>query len=173
MRKRVPIVIGGGVALIIASQYFNMGLGFQDGDGAGTAEEQAEMASLENAIADIESMTPDAIFPEESDESTDTVPTEMSLVPAAPTMPPVVDVLIDGNQYLVSMDAVDGDQREAKTLDEIIAFAAQVPGEPSGIRVRVARTPDAVASAESAIMSRLTEAGLTKDEIDSRRQLVE
>lgn len=170
MRKRVPIVIGGGVALLVASQYFSMGLGFQDGDSAGTAEEQAEMLSLEDAIADIESMTPEAVFP---DGSVEFAPTDMSLVPAAPTMPPVVDVLIDGNQYLVSIDAADSSQREAKTLDEIIALAAQVPGEPSGIRVRVARTPDAVASAESAIMSRLTEAGRTKDEIDSRRQLVE
>lgn len=170
MRKRIPIVIGGGMALIIASQYLNFGFGLQDGDSAGTAQEQAEMSSLEDAIADVESMTPDVVFPDESDETT---PTEMSLVPASPTMPPVVDVLIDGNQYLVSVDAADGDKREAKTLDEIIAFASQVPGEPSGIRVRVARTPDAVASAESAIMSRLGEAGLTKDEIDSRRQLVE
>lgn len=169
MRKRVPIIIGGGVALIVASQYFNMGLGLQDGDSAGTAAEQAEMSSLEDAIADVESMTPDAFTPNPSEEP---APAEMTLVPAA-ALPEVVDVLIDGNQYLVAVDALDADKREAKTLDEIVAFASEVPGEPSGIRVRVARTPDAVASAEAAIMARLGEAGLTKDEIDSRRQLVE
>ncbi len=91
---------------------------------------------------------------------------------AEPQLPDVVDILIDGNQYLVVTEAGE-DAREPMTLDQIVAMTATVDGEPSGIRVRVARTPNAVASAEAAVMKRLTDAGLAADQIDARRQLVE
>ncbi|TWT95609.1 hypothetical protein [Neorhodopirellula pilleata] len=170
MRKRVPIVLGGGVALILASQFLDFGLGFRDGSGPGDAAQDAELAAVEEAIADIDSMPP---IDAPATNLTDEPPAEMELVPAKPAAPPVVDILIDGNQYWIATDADDLDQREAKTLDEIIALAQNVSGEPNGIRVRIARTPDAIAASEAALLTRLGEAGMNKDEIDSRRQLVE
>jgi len=171
MRKRVPIVLGGGVALIVASQFFDFGLGFRDGSGPGETAQDAELAAVEEAIADIDSMppigAPDPTIDEEANNA------EMELVPAKPSTPPVVDILIDGNQYWIATDADDLDQRAAKTLDEIVELAENVEGESSGIRVRIARTPNAIAASEAALLTRLGEAGVNKDEIDSRRQLVE
>lgn len=171
MRKRVPIAVGGVIALVVASQYMDFGLGFTDGDGnldgPGTPAEQAEMAAIEDAIAEVDSPLP--MSPEEL--ATD--PAASELTPTPPILPPVVDVLIDGNQYWVAINANDLNQREPKTLDEILAMASTLQGEPDGVRIRVTRTPDAVASAEAAMMSRLNEAGLTADEIDARRQLVD
>lgn len=170
MRKRVPVALGGGVALIVASQFFDFGLGFRDGSGPGNSAEDAELAAVEEAIAEIDS--PQPINPPAS-KIAEKSPAEMKLIPATPTAPPVVDILIDRNQYWIATDANDLDQRAAKTLDEIVLLAQDVAGEPSGIRVRIARTPDAIAASEAALLTRLGEAGMNKDEIDSRRQLVE
>lgn len=173
MRKRVPVVLGGGVALLVASQFFDFGLGFTDGDGPADSAAETELASIEDAITDVDSIQPN-LTSKPSDEETEQLASEpMEFVPASLTQPNVVDVLIDGNQYLVAVNADDLDQREAKTLDEIIAMTANASGEENGIRVRLARTPDAIAASEAAILTRLGEAGLTDDEIDSRRQLVE
>ena len=175
MRKRIPIVIGGGVALLVASQYLNFGLGFTDGDGINEAPEDPALVSLEEAISDVESFMPETVPGTEAAESAaaESAAAEMELVPATPSLPEVVDIVIDDNQYWVAMNAGDMDQREAKSLDEIIAMASTLEGEESGVRVRIARTPDAIASAEAAVLSRLKEAGLSDDAIDSRRQLVE
>lgn len=168
MRKRGPLIIGAGIALLIASQYFDFGLGFQDGNGPGDATDPNAQVSLDTIVR----RTPAQAVPDPADEMTavDDVP---RFIPAIePQIPAVVDIMIDGNQYLVLAHA--GEQaREAMTLDQIVAMSATVDGEPSGIRVRVTRTPNAIASAEAAVMKRLADAGLAADQIDARRQLVE
>ncbi|SMP47139.1 hypothetical protein SAMN06265222_102246 [Neorhodopirellula lusitana] len=168
MRKRVPIVIGGGVALLVASQYLNFGLGFRDGNGIDGEAEDPALASIEEAIMEAENFTPEITPGSSANESA-----EMELVPVEPELPDVVDILIDGNQYWIAINASDLNQREAKTIEEILAMISTLEGDASGIRVRIARTPDAVASAEAAILLRLKEAGLPDDAVDSRRQLVE
>ena len=168
MRKRVPLVVGGGIALLIASQFFNFGLGFRDGSGPGNSNDtQGQVSIVPNSSSRPKSITPD-VTPEEAAmrEAIAEIQTPV------PTLPTVVDIMIDGNQYLVITRA-DNDEREVMTLDQIVALAATVEGEASGIRVRVARTPNAVAAAEAAVMKRLADAGLALDEIDARRQLVE
>ncbi len=168
MKKRGPILVGGGVALLIASQFFDFGLGFQDGSGPGDDSDPNAQVSMAPPVS--HSTTESKPDLTEDDTTQDTVP---RFVPTAePEMPDVVDILIDGNQYLVTTH-VGESERKAMTLDQIVAMAATVDGEPSGIRVRVARTPSAVASAEAAVMKRLTDAGLAADQIDARRQLVE
>ncbi|MBB3210461.1 hypothetical protein FHS27_006308 [Rhodopirellula rubra] len=182
MRKRVPVVIGGGIALLIASQYLNFGLGFRDGTGS-DPEGQVSIApsvsrpseTSSDADPDDESLAEDIAIEEsglDSDAAMREAASELELTPVIPVLPSVVDILIDGNQYLVQTEAGES-EREAMSIEQIIAFAGTVEGEPSGIVVRVARTPNAVASAEAAVMKRLREAGLMDDQIDARRQLVE
>lgn len=168
MRKRGPLIIGAGIALLVASQYLDFGLGFQDGSGPGDGTDPNSQVSLDTIVR----RTPAKAVPDPAEE-TATVDDVPRFVPTIePQLPDVVDIMIDGNQYLVLAHA--GEQaREAMTLDQIVAMTATVDGEPSGIRVRVARTPNAVASAEAAVMKRLADAGLAADQIDARRQLVE
>ncbi|TWU10616.1 hypothetical protein [Allorhodopirellula heiligendammensis] len=168
MRKRGPILVGGGIALLIASQFFDFGLGFQDGSGPGDATDPNAQVSMDPSVSRSTAESKREIAEDEMSE--ESIP---RFVPTAePVLPDVVDILIDGSQYLVISQAGEG-AREPMTLDQIVAMAATVDGEPSGIRVRVARTPNAVASAEAAVMKRLADAGLAADEIDARRQLVE
>ncbi len=168
MRKRVPVVIGGGIALLIASQFFDFGLGFRDGSGPGNSNDTQGQVS----IAPSSSSRPKTSSPDVAPEEAAMREAVAELETSVSTPPTIVDIMIDGNQYLVITRAGD-DEREAMTLDQIVALAATVEGEASGIRVRVARTPSAVAAAEAAVMKRLADAGLALDEIDARRQLVE
>lgn len=83
----------------------------------------------------------------------------------------LLDVLIDGETFLVRVDA--GQTRQPRRLDEIESLAGDVPGDDSGIRARVTRRFNAVARAERALLETLSNAGLTDDEIDYRRTLVD
>ena len=87
----------------------------------------------------------------------------------------VADVLVDGAEYrVIRRFASDGRPiREPATLAEVLALAEAVPGSPDGLKVRVSRTPDAVAGAASDLMDGLRRAGLTEDQIDYRTRLVE
>lgn len=87
----------------------------------------------------------------------------------------LLDVLIDGETFLVRVDApVDaGPTRQPRRLDEIESLAGDVPGDDAGIRARVTRRFNAVARAERALLETLSNAGLTDDEIDYRRTLVD
>ncbi|MCM2369031.1 hypothetical protein [Aporhodopirellula aestuarii] len=177
MRKRVPIVIGGGIALLIASQYLNFGLGFRDGTGSdpdgqvSIAPSVSRPAEAEPTDAPEEDALDDATITDE-EAAMRAAASELDVTPVVPVLPAVVDILIDGNQYLV-LKAAGETEREPMSIEQIIAFAGTIEGEPNGILVRVSRTPDAIAAAEAAVMRRLSEAGLTDDQIDSRRQLVD
>ncbi|MFG0265843.1 MAG: hypothetical protein ACF8AM_11955, partial [Rhodopirellula sp. JB055] len=54
-----------------------------------------------------------------------------------------------------------------------LAAVEAAPGDASGIKVRVSRTPSAIAMAEEFLLEELRQSGLDEDEIDRRRQLVE
>ncbi len=168
MKKRGPVLVGAGVALLIASQFFDFGLGFQDGSGPGETSDPNAQVSIDPTLS---ASTREIVEYSEEDANAQVDVPRVEPIDE-PRLPDVVDIVIDGNQYLVVADAA-ADDREAMTLDQIIAMAATVEGERSGIRVRVARTADAVASAEAAVMKRLTDAGLAADQIDARRQLVD
>ncbi len=95
-------------------------------------------------------------------------PTE-SLVPLE-----LVDVLIDGDTYWVGVGRREEEVvREARTVGEIVRASQQTEGDSSGIKTRVTRTFEATAQAERALVSALAEAGLSEDEIDQRRTLVD
>lgn len=87
----------------------------------------------------------------------------------------LLDVLIDGETFLVRIGSpVDpGQTREPRRLDQIESLAGDVPGDDAGIRARVTRRFNAVARAERALLETLHNAGLTDDEIDYRRTLVD
>lgn len=175
MRKRIPIAIGGGIALLIASQYLDFGLGFQNGSGPGSGNQE------QVSVDPNPSRPPDSGTVESPEQSDAVTPNEQAMRDAAaeleneladPPRPNVVDILIDGNQYLVQTQT-GKTERKPMTLDQILAYAGTAPGNENGIRVRIARTPDAVAAAEASVMRKLSDAGLTIDQIDARRQLVE
>jgi len=171
MRKRVPVVVGGGIALLIASQYLNFGLGLQDDSGPGAGDEPSAQVSVDLGRSSTPTVSePDAVVKEPSNapELTSDTPSPTESAPLD-----VVDIVIDGNQYLVLTDASEDSVRQSMTLDEIVSLAETVVGESSGIRVRIARTPDAVAATDAAVMRRLSDAGFNADQIDARRQLVE
>lgn len=76
----------------------------------------------------------------------------------------VVDVLIDDyDYYLRSAEKSDGLKPVA--LDEVIELARQATGNEDGIRVRITPRANARYTAQSRLTQRLTEAGLSRDEI--------
>lgn len=93
----------------------------------------------------------------------------------------LADVLIDGDQYQLALrdpgrESVDqGSEtvRERRTLEEIVELARELPGDAAGVRVRISRRFNATARADRALREALLEAGLTEDEIDHRRTLVD
>ncbi|MEM6978941.1 MAG: hypothetical protein AAF539_04680 [Planctomycetota bacterium] len=158
MRKRVPIAIGV-VAVAVASQFVDFGLGFQQG---GDPEEPTEVR--DEATPDRVAIDADSMIVEPTEESSPTT---------EPQIPEVVDIRIDGEQYWVITDASNPESRVPLTLDEITSLIAEVPGEANGIKVRVTRTANAIALAEAGLITHLRESGINDDQVDSRRQLVE
>jgi hypothetical protein len=94
-------------------------------------------------------------------------------------------VLIDGDRYLVRLvgegtpSVAEGETsevaplRQRRSLEDIVALARELPGDSSGVRIRISRTFDATARADLALGEALREAGLSEDEIDHRRTLVD
>ena len=86
----------------------------------------------------------------------------------------MIDVVIDGDMYWVGTVRRGGQPvREPLTIDEVVGLAELMSGDPSGVKVRISRTFDATAQADTALFEQLKEAGLSEDEIDRRRTLVE
>ncbi|TWU41309.1 hypothetical protein Q31b_27480 [Novipirellula aureliae] len=87
---------------------------------------------------------------------------------------PVVDIVVDGDEYLVATSK-HGDQwmRETSTIEQLVEAAKNASGDGAGIKVRIARTFSATAQAEQAIVSALSAADIPADAIDQRRTLVE
>lgn len=93
--------------------------------------------------------------------------------PSDAAYPGPVDVLIDGDQYYVSVGRPGPlDQREPRTLSEVVELATSREGDESGVRIRVTKTFQAIARAEQRLVDDLRQAGLSGDEIDRRRTLV-
>ncbi|MEM9702303.1 MAG: hypothetical protein AAF907_07655, partial [Planctomycetota bacterium] len=94
--------------------------------------------------------------------------------PDAGAAPALVDVLVDGGEYLVVQGySADGlPRRRGLSLSAVLDLAGRVAGQ-DGVKVRVSRTPDAIAGAVSDLMDNLRSAGLEEDEIDYRTRLVE
>ena len=156
MRKRVPILIGG-VALVVASQYLNFGVGFQEG---GQVDESTDEVA---EVVDVAELQPTDDEPSPSVSSPPTAETEL---------PMVADVLIVEDRYMVVTDASNPDDRQPMSVDEIVTMTGQVIGEANGIRVRIARSPTAFAITEAGLMRALEQANVSPDQIDARRQLV-
>ena len=95
--------------------------------------------------------------------------------PAEGTPLAVVDVLVDGGEYLVLRGfAADGlPKREGMSLSGVLDLASRVEGAPDGVKVRVSRTPNAIAGAATDLTTALTAAGFVDDEVDYRLRLVE
>lgn len=86
----------------------------------------------------------------------------------------IVDVLIDGDDYLFAIGMRDETlEREPRTVAEIVDAAANVEGDSAGVKIRIARTFQATAQAENELLSALKEAGMDDDAIDQRRTLIE
>ena len=167
MRKRIPIAVGGGIAVIVASQFVNFGLGLPDDDGPPAVPSAAD-PSASDAEEPPTPPAPDDMGSQAADGSDPDVP----VVVEAPA-PAVVDVIIDEDQYWVSPSSRPEIPRRMMTREEVIAMAEDVPGESSGIVIRISRTPQAFALTEAALEEALEEAGIGDDQIDSRRQLVD
>jgi hypothetical protein len=162
MRKRIPLAVGGGIALLIASQFLDFGLGFRSGESPSVSTNPDGSSAILDAIVASE---------EDSSEETETKSETETVLPVV--TPKIVDVLIDGESYLVITDANQPEQRDALTLETLLAAVEAAPGDASGIKVRVSRTPSAIAMAEEFLLEQLRQSGLDEDEIDRRRQLVE
>lgn len=171
-KKRLPLLrkLAVGPAAIIAAivmvvlsllGLLNFNLPSVSESSANPSDEPAEAAAPQASFAV-------AITSTEADEMADGTP------PETPRPMEVVDVLIDGDVYWVGTGkGKDAVVRQQQSIGEITQACGQSQGDDSGVRVRVTRTFQATARAERALVSALTDAGLSDDEIDLRRTLVQ
>lgn len=138
-------------------------------DSTNDAEDQQSVASVsEQSVISTELLQGPTETP---DPAKDTATAE--------TTPPLeklelVDVLIDGDDYLFAIGQRELNiVREPKTVVEIVNAATEIHGDESGVKIRITRTFAATAQAERTLLMALNEAGLSEDEIDQRRTLVE
>ncbi|QDT15626.1 hypothetical protein [Alienimonas californiensis] len=193
MRKRTAAAGGAGIAglLALGLMYlpdWEMGsLGVPSGGGTDVTDLTLDPTSPD-AAEDVESApifngaaTPVTQEMVESGEAggPNTVTGAMGGVVGDPTTadgPPlaVVDVLVDGGEYLVVQRfASDGlPIREGQSLSAVLNAASQAEGAPDGVKVRVSRTPNAIAGAATDLMDALRKNGFQEDEIDYRQRLV-
>jgi len=129
------------------------------------SESEAEVEEETESVAENSFVSADALL-----KPTKTIDQE-----PAPLEPlDLVDVLIDGDDYLFAVGQYEGEfVRETKSVAEIVAAAQESHGDASGVKIRISRTFSATAQAERTLVRALSEAGLSEDEIDQRRTLVE
>ncbi|WP_165701462.1 hypothetical protein [Crateriforma conspicua] len=158
-KRLLPIAAIGGILAFIAGQFFSINVGVN----------QSETSVV----------SPDA---EPSDETSVDAPAmvqsggESSMIEDAKLW--LIDVLIDGTDYSVqrvteSNVGDDSPARQSMSLDQIVQAAGQAEGDASGTRVRISRTPEAVASAEKKLTTALHDAGIADDAVETRQRLVE
>ncbi|MBW3540690.1 MAG: hypothetical protein KY476_10500 [Planctomycetes bacterium] len=149
--KTRTVAAGGivGLLLIAGGLLFNgFGLGGGGGDGEGTGD----------------GSTPDEVRAS-MEEDPPLRPAEVD--PA----PPVVEVLIDGDGYLLEQPGQTPEWRPA-TLDEIVLRAKDAEGNTLGVRVRIRRRGSALPDAEEALTQGLIQAGLSPTEFVMSDEIV-
>ncbi len=169
MKKRIliPGAAIGGVAVYLASQFLLFDLG---NIGIPKDAEKISVEDLSPALKD-----------EQLTTAGENVSKRAGVEVAAEKSPErllLIDVVIDGDRFEISrvtdmVDAVPGERRQSATLEEIIAMLGKTEGDKSGTRMRISRTPEALASAETRLVEALRKAGLSMDAVDRRNRLVE
>ncbi|MFH5806222.1 hypothetical protein [Alienimonas sp. DA493] len=191
MRKRTAAAGGAGIAglLALGLMYlpdWEMGsLGVPSGGGTDVTEmtldptspeaaEEVESAPIFDPDADATPVTPEMVESGEAGGPNDVTGTTGDPLEAEGPPLAVVDVLVDGGEYFVIRRfAADGTaDRDPMTLSGVLDLAAQVEGAPDGVKVRVSRTPNAIAGAATDLMDALRKNGFQEDEIDYRQRLV-
>ncbi|MEM9702631.1 MAG: hypothetical protein AAF907_09325, partial [Planctomycetota bacterium] len=161
MKKRTAAA-GAGVVGLIAALFFLPNFSFgppglPTGDG-----ENVTLDPTNPEDADAESVESAPVFPGAEDEpNAETGAAGMAdsgddgtgggiAEPDAGAKPQMVEVLVDGGEYMVTTGySVDGEtQRKGMSLSAVLDLASRVKGQ-DGVKVRVLRTPDAIAGAVS------------------------
>ncbi len=178
MRKTVPVVVVGGLAVLIASQFVNINIGWKDPSTPLSEQVENKTEQLVDAVEDGVDSVKKVFDPEATSSALDQP--ENAYVGMN-----LVDVLIDEDDYLlltgdssntgglVETDKPTEGARKNIALYEVVRLAKILPGEKSGIKVRIWRTAEATAEAEKNLLAALRNGELTDDQIDFRRRLVE
>lgn len=162
MKKRrvVPVVAAGGILVFLASQFLSLNLGITQSD---------------SSIVDPDAESDQAAQSQTTSETVVSVDDESSMIEDAKLW--LVDVLIDGNNYSVRKvtdQPTDTEaERQSMSIEDIVAAVDQAEGDVSGTRLRISRTPEAVASAEKKLAEALDDAGIAPDVVETRQRLVE
>lgn len=138
-------LIGGGILLAVLGTFLSfMGGLFPGLGGGGGTGDSGDGPKVQLGV---DSETPETKPPSET---------------AANLNDGVLDVLIDGKEYLVLQE---GGAREAMTLEKIGQLAKQAPGNEDGFRVRISQKDNAAFSAEQDLKTELEKQGLRPEQI--------
>ena len=169
MKKRflIPGAAIGGIVVYVASQFLSLNLGDI------SVPRDTEMISVEDRSSASEAS-------QNREAEADAVTRKVVEVPGEkiPERLLLVDIVIDGENFTVNrvtnaIDTVAKHGRQPATIEEIIAMIGKTEGDKSGTRVRISRTSEAVASAETRLLEAIQAAGVSSDEVDRRNRLVE
>lgn len=155
MKKRrvIPVVAAGGLLAFLASQFLSLNLGVTQSDSS-VVDPDAEESSTTTSVVSVE---------------------EPSLLADAKLW--LIDVLIDGDTYSVRKvtDQTGGQESERviMSVTDIVSAVDDAEGDASGTKLRISRTPEALASAAKKLTTALDEAGIAADVIETRQRLVE
>jgi len=169
MKKRIliPGAAIGGIAVYFASQFLSLNLDDMSVP-SGTEMISVEDRSSTSKASQNSDAEVDRVIPKVNEVAGEKIPEILLLV----------DIVIDGEHFTINhmtnaVNTVPTHGRQPATIEEIIAMVEKAEGDKSGTRVRVSRTPEAVASAETRLMEALQTAGVSSDQIDRRSRLIE
>lgn len=149
LRRRT---IGGGIVVgVLALAWWWSGLNHGPGPGEGgnpDADQTANDSAAQSGNTDLEADDDASPSPGYGDRLT---------------------VRISGTEYFVSRDA----EFVPATLADIVALAQQMPGDETGVRVRIEHDRTGVSGAQTDLEQALANAGLTRDQWQTVQQAVE
>ncbi len=169
MRKRIliPGAVIGGIAVYLASQFLSLNIGDI------SVPEGSNVVSVGDNVSAVPSSESSAAENEVSPKTVVEIDSETS-----PAKLLLIDVLIDDDRFEIekvseTVGEQPASQRQLASVEEVVSMVRTAEGDKSGTRVRISRTPEAIASAETRLVEALQEAGINSDAIDRRNRLVE
>ncbi len=164
-RVRNRTLVGGGVVIAVAAGiYFGdlfKGPGLGPGDGPGNDSGQVSLHSTDQQpVPPPEPMPPNPPDPDEPATSEEPEPSN------------VVEVIVDGRQYLQKTGQGDAAKYQPVELSQLVERAEKAPGDQTGVKIRVAHRQTAITGAIDQLEEALLESGLSPDAIHWVEQTV-
>lgn len=160
-------VVAAAVGIYLGTKFSGFGLGGGGANGIGSGNPEDLVVSTEKTSSrrPVRDASPPNIPENKPSPAGETKPKSLGAVTS-------LDVVIDGDGYLLRKGPSENDTKEA-SLDEILGLVRSFPPDKEGVRVRVFRKGTALPSAENRLQAALKEAGVPSSEVLVVKELID